>query len=65
MMCSKGSCVHDWTVTSSTTMSLHCESSPCLNGGLCINMTDRFVCECVNGYSGLIKFIFTSEIHAV
>ena len=30
-----------------------CESSPCLNGGKCkIDSNDRFVCECIDGWSG-------------
>ncbi len=30
-----------------------CESTPCANGGLCIQGTNQFVCICSDGWSGL------------
>ncbi len=29
-----------------------CQSSPCLNGGICTDVTDFFVCACTTGFSG-------------
>ena len=29
-----------------------CASSPCLNGGLCLDGIDRYTCICLSGWSG-------------
>ena len=29
-----------------------CESSPCENGGTCIDMEDGYECECQSGFTG-------------
>ena len=29
-----------------------CESSPCKNGGTCIDGVDLYTCQCLAGYSG-------------
>ena len=29
-----------------------CASSPCTNGGACIDEIDRFTCECMSGFTG-------------
>lgn len=31
-----------------------CSSSPCLNGGLCINLLNNFTCHCVHGWTGAL-----------
>jgi len=31
-----------------------CNSSPCQNGGSCINSLNTFTCKCVNGFSGTL-----------
>ncbi|XP_071622268.1 protein crumbs homolog 2 isoform X1 [Heliangelus exortis] len=30
-----------------------CESQPCQNGGLCVDLVDGFLCHCLPGYSGV------------
>ena len=30
-----------------------CIVSPCANGGTCIDETDRFVCNCADGFEGI------------
>jgi Notch-like protein len=52
MMCSEGLCVPDWTAAATNTMSIACDSNPCLNGGICYNMANTYVCECANGFIG-------------
>ncbi|KAK6293835.1 hypothetical protein J4Q44_G00361610 [Coregonus suidteri] len=29
-----------------------CSSSPCLNGGSCVDLVDKYACFCLDGYSG-------------
>ncbi len=65
MMCSQGSCVPDWTATSTNTISMPCDSNPCLNGGICNNMANSYVCECVNGFIGLLKKVLSLEIDCI
>jgi hypothetical protein len=59
MMCSQGLCVPDWTAAATNTMSMACDSNPCLNDGICNNMVNTYVCECVNGFKGSLKIVFS------
>lgn len=29
-----------------------CSSSPCLNGGLCVDEVNHFTCSCPDGFTG-------------
>lgn len=29
-----------------------CSSGPCQNGGTCLDLINRFECQCVTGYTG-------------
>ena len=29
-----------------------CQSSPCINGGTCLDGVNRFICQCLPGYTG-------------
>ena len=31
-----------------------CESSPCRNGGVCLDRTNAFLCECLAGHTGTV-----------
>ena len=30
-----------------------CSSSPCENGGACVNAVNQYTCTCVGGYTGI------------
>lgn len=32
-----------------------CSSTPCNNGGRCVDLVNRFICECASGYEGTVS----------
>ena len=41
------------TFISSTNLDLdECSSTPCINGGTCVNKVGYYTCNCITGYTG-------------
>jgi len=37
-----------------------CLSNPCRNYGECVDLTNNYLCNCKNGFSGSVSFFFFS-----
>jgi hypothetical protein len=49
---SRCKCIAGYTGETCDTQINYCESEPCMNGGECIRLLNKYVCSCAAGYTG-------------
>ena len=55
--------IHTHTHTHTHTFSDECSSSPCKNGGKCIDSINKYFCQCPQGWEGVDCSVNTSKLN--